>query len=182
MEHVVATMSLEVALPGDRGDVQVALVSPQGTHSVLLPYRDEDIFGGQDYLNWPFMSVHYWGEDPAGEWTLTVTYRGFSGSVSLSDLSVTLYGTSETPEVVQRIPANCDADCIRGCAAVGSEFCDACVIYRDAQTLACIDACPDGFEQRSGYCYNGTLPEPTCTGDIGGMCYCDIHSYFCMMT
>ena len=25
-----------------------------------------------DFINWPFMSVHFWGENPNGEWKLKV--------------------------------------------------------------------------------------------------------------
>ena len=88
-----------------RGDIQVEMLSPMGTLSILLPYRYSDItptksmytpfsafndsqvfkrlpqiliddFIGDGYIDWPFMSVHYWGEDPRGEWTLTFRYQG----------------------------------------------------------------------------------------------------------
>ena len=45
---------------------------------------------------------------------------------------------------------------------MGAEFCDACAQLRMASTLECIDACPEGLDQRNGYCYNSTLPENSC--------------------
>ena len=54
-----------------RGDIQVELVSPNGTKSILLPYRNYDFVNVEGYDSWPFMSVHYWGENPQGTWTIT---------------------------------------------------------------------------------------------------------------
>ena len=107
----------------NRGDIQVELLSPSGTRSIILPYRKLDTFPGS-FTNWPFMSVHYWGEDPRGQWMLTVRFRGSTSSAVVSNLTVTFYGTAETPAAVQRIPTHCDPACLRGCAAAGTEFCD----------------------------------------------------------
>ena len=145
----------------NRGDIQLELTSPQGTTSILLPYRRRDSWPG-NYTEWPFLSVHFWGEDPSGDWTLTVTNRGAVGTVEVSDLQFIFYGTSIRPEVISRIPSQCDEACARGCAAPGPEFCDSCRQYRNAETLECIESCPDDFVERSGYCYNASEPEPDC--------------------
>ena len=144
-----------------RGDLQIELLSPSGTRSTLLPYRDSDVFPGM-YQNWPFMSVHFWGENPAGQWTLTVRHRGTNGTVSLVIHNVTFYGTADIPAAVQRIPTQCDPMCARRCAATGSEFCDACVNLRNAYTLECISQCPPGYTERNGYCYNSTRAVTPC--------------------
>ena len=145
----------------NRGDIQIELTSPFGTTSILMPYHNRDTFPGS-FTNWPLMSVHYWGEDPRGQWTLTVRYRGATNVTTLSGLSVTFYGTTETPAAVQRIPAQCDVACRRGCAAAGPEFCDACTHLRNASTLECISECSPGYMERSGYCYDPTVPEAQC--------------------
>ena len=145
----------------NRGDIQLELTSPQGTTSILLPYRRRDSWPG-NYTEWPFLSVHFWGEDPSGDWTLTVTNRGTVGTVEVSDLQFIFYGTSTKPEVISRIPSQCDDACARGCAAPGPEFCDSCHQYRNAETLECIESCPNDFVERSGYCYNASEPEPEC--------------------
>ena len=145
----------------NRGDIQIELTSPQGTTSILLPYRILDSWPGE-YYQWPFMSVHFWGEDPTGNWTLTVRNRGLSGILEVSDVQFTFYGTTSTPEVISRIPEQCDEACARGCAAVGPEFCDSCRQLRDATTLECIEECPEGYLERSGYCCNANEPGPEC--------------------
>ena len=164
IEHVVVKATINSTFA--RGDIRVELISPSQTLSVLMDYRDFDSFSGF-FFDWPFMSVHYWGENPSGVWTLVVRFRGF-GSADVSRLNVIFYGTNEVPEAVQGIPTQCDPACERGCAGVGSEYCDACVNLRDAETLECIDQCPLGYVERSGYCYNGSAPEPVCDRNITG--------------
>ena len=166
------TVSFSVSpIPGaERGNVQITLTSPSGTRSVLLQERVFDF--GDSYIDWPLMSVHFWGEDPTtagGQWTLRISYNEFSDidtqSVDLTDLSVTFYGTTEVPEAVQQIPDVCDPACVRGCAAAGPEFCDQCLELRNATSLVCIaaDECPQEFAVRSGYCYDPSLSEPQCS-------------------
>ncbi len=51
-----------------RGDVEAYLTSPGGTTSRLLyRYNDPD-----DNINWTFCTNAFWGESPAGTWTLRV--------------------------------------------------------------------------------------------------------------
>ena len=40
----------------------IQLISPSGTYSTLLSYRDNDNAAG-GYFEWPFMSVMFWGEE-----------------------------------------------------------------------------------------------------------------------
>ena len=150
----------------ERGRVLVDLTSPSGTTSRLLPRRLFDIFPDA-YIDWPLMSVHFWGEDPAGTWTINVTFFDSTGTIEVDIPRVTLYGTSEVPEAVSRIPAQCSSECdpTRGCAASGAEFCDACAQLRLAPTLQCVSSCPEGLTERNGYCYNATVPESTCNAE-----------------
>lgn len=183
LEHVVVTMTMGIEDHGPdydysdfdseagylwltdphprRGDIQVELTSPQGTKSVLLPYRKFDYINDVGYNNWPFMSVHHWGEDPVGRWTLTVTFRSSAGYVQISDVSMTLYGTAKTPAAVQRIPPTCDPACARGCAALGAEYCDACAGFRNASTLECVTTCSNSTTEYNGYCVEGQVVYPT---------------------
>ena len=176
-----------------RGDIQVEMLSPMGTLSILLPYRYSDItptksmytpfsafndsqvfkrlpqiliddFIGDGYIDWPFMSVHYWGEDPRGEWTLTFRYQRDYHLGAFEDLSVTLYGTDQIPEAV-RNSSECHHLCEGGCARSGSsEFCHSCIegTLRNAETLECINECPSGFEELNGYCYNSSNVKSEC--------------------
>ena len=167
LEHVVVIATLSTDANGTRGDIQLELASPFGTLSRILPYRINDSVPGV-YTSWPFMSLHFWGEDPEGNWSLVAMFQGVSGSATIQNVTITLYGTASIPESVSRIPPNCDPACARGCAAAGPEFCDACVNLRNAETLECITQCPAGFTERYRYCYNASIPEPQCARNITG--------------
>ena len=165
MEHVVLTVTiLSLSSSSYRGETTIGLYSPNGTLSLLLYPREPDRDTNDGFVNWQFTSVHFWGEDPVGAWTLVVLHDSFSG-VSVRDISLTLYGTAAVPAAVARIPSQCDPACataVDGCAGPGEELCDACRVYRDASSLRCINTCPAQFALRSGYCYDPALPEPTC--------------------
>ena len=171
-----------------RGDIQIELLSPSGSKSILLPYRDNDIVPyasfpsnlsaeileyislesvlPDGYIDWPFMSVHYWGENPRGEWTLTFHYRGVDDLVTFEGLNVTLYGTLETPEAITNY-TECNTLCGGGCARAGSSvFCHSCSNLRHAETLECIDVCPPGYLDLNGYCHNASKPEPECAKSL----------------
>ena len=72
------------------------------------------------------MSVHFWGEDPSGNWTLNVTYRGMFGTLLVKIVTFTFLGTAIKPPVIAHIPSQCDSACARGCAAPGPKYCDSC--------------------------------------------------------
>ena len=169
LEHVIVRITLQAVNTTDfgsmRGHIGVKLTSPSGTTSELLGYRLNDfVLGG--YFEWPFMSVMFWGEDPTGEWTLTITSANYLTEVNISDIEFTFYGVSSTPESVASIPDECHSDCRRGCAQEGSEFCDACVNLRNAYTFECIDTCPTGYTERNGYCYDPSLPSAQCKSTL----------------
>lgn len=58
-----------------RGDLEIYLTSPQGTKSILLAKRPHD-FSKAGFNQWPFMSVHTWGERPHGIWKLEIHNEG----------------------------------------------------------------------------------------------------------
>ena len=166
-EYLVDGGSFDQLSLSGRGDIQVELSSPSGTSSVIYPYRVLDVVPG-DLIEWPFMSVHYWGEDPMGEWVLTIRYTGSNYTVSMSNLRVTFYGTATIPQAISQIPDTCDSVCSRRCAKTGSEFCDACgsEYLRNATTLECVAECSAEYAVRSGYCYDPNAPEPVCNRTI----------------
>lgn len=136
-----------------RGDIEIQLTSPSGTVSTLLPYRDLDFINSEGYEQWPFTSVQHWGEDPVGEWTLTVMYRSESAHVTVREGELTLYGTDIVPPAVQGIPPQCDKACKRGCSGVGADQCDVCLVKRVSATLECVNECPEGtYLYKSHYC------------------------------
>ena len=144
-----------------RGDIKIKLTSPQGTKSILLPYRNYDFINAEGYDDWPFMSVHFWGENPNGTWTLNITYKSGSGYVSMSGLSMTLYGTATIPTAVSSIPSVCHSSCVRGCFGEGPEHCDSCQHFRIASTLECVDQCPSHTHAYKSYCYASEGPNST---------------------
>ena len=72
LEHVQVKVSLTYSR---RGDLQLHLLSPNGTPSTLLPRRKDDYQPGK-LDAWHFLSVFYWGERPNGTWTLNLENVG----------------------------------------------------------------------------------------------------------
>ncbi|CAC5394106.1 FURIN [Mytilus coruscus] len=93
IEHVTATVSF--SYDRYRGLTEIFLMSPSGTESHLLTNRGKDAVKYQEAgnLTWTFMSVHYWGENPIGNWTLKFrSHKGFTRenqSNCLGDSNVT---------------------------------------------------------------------------------------------
>ena len=162
VEHVVVRMTIGItSTRGKRGDIEIDLTSPNGTNSTLLRMRPLDD-STEGYDDWSFMSVMFWGENPNGDWTLTIRSMKNSTNITISGIEFTFYGVSQVPEAVANIPDQCHSNCSRGCAREGSDFCDSCVNLSNAYTLECIDECPSGYTNRSGYCYDATQDPPEC--------------------
>ena len=98
------------------------------------------------------MSLHYWGENPIGTWTINVYFKSSYGYVSVRVNSFELYGTNGIPEAVSRIPNNCDNACAYKCAEAGPEYCDSCRVLRNATTLECLESCSVNLTEYNGYC------------------------------
>ncbi|CAI9719185.1 6-like protease kpc-1 isoform X2 [Octopus vulgaris] len=95
LEHVQAQISLTYSR---RGDLKIMLTSPNGTRSVLLPPRPNDLVA-TTFDNWPFLTVHFWGEYAIGEWLLEIedVSNHHSSSGTLTDWKLILHGTQENP-------------------------------------------------------------------------------------
>ncbi|XP_066152911.1 furin-like protease 1 isoform X1 [Euwallacea fornicatus] len=92
LEHVQAKLTIYAQR---RGDLKIQLTSPMGTKVTLLAKRDHDN-SRSGFNNWPFMSVHSWGESPLGTWKLEIHNDGrLMAHIKLWDL--TLYGTATPP-------------------------------------------------------------------------------------
>ena len=195
LEHVVVTLSLSIegqdqtinitevataffALSGEnftdffgdiakRGDIRVELTSPQGTVSNLLPNRDYDFVNDEGYSSWPFMSVHHWGENPTGQWTLEVSFdtASLTASVLVTSFDMKLYGTTTIPAAVTNIPTSCHPYCARGCSGPTAADCDVCRNYRLNSTLECVTSCPQGTTEENNYCFGMPLSAVTTTDD-----------------
>ena len=157
-EHVIVNTSISVH--SRRGDVELRLLSPQNTESVLLPKRRSDYIT-KDISNWPFMTVASWGEDPRGEWSMTI-----HGSVTVSRLELLVFGTADTPVAMKRIPIDqCSPQCQGGCSQKGAaEYCDNCLHYRVKSTRECVEVCPEGTYAKDAVCWPCA---PVCLSSAG---------------
>ena len=73
IEHVRVTITFRA---GTRGKVQFFLLSPGGTTSKLLRARSPDTKYMYVDETFTFMTVHSWGENPTGTWTLRMASAG----------------------------------------------------------------------------------------------------------
>ncbi|PRD33332.1 UNVERIFIED_CONTAM: Fur1 [Trichonephila clavipes] len=95
LEHVQAKLTISAT---KRGDLHIYLTSPMGTKSTLLAQRPPDS-SRSGFDNWPFMTVHMWGENPNGIWKLEIFNDGrYGGRAMLKEWNLVLYGTSENPD------------------------------------------------------------------------------------
>ncbi|KAI9319099.1 peptidase S8/S53 domain-containing protein [Dichotomocladium elegans] len=68
LEHVTVTVNIE---HGRRGDLETLLESPNGITSQLGSPRKFDT-STEGFVDWTFMTVKHWTENPVGNWTLRV--------------------------------------------------------------------------------------------------------------
>ena len=78
----------------NRGDLEVALISPDGTKSILAAPR---IDPGDNYDHWVFDTVQNWGESSQGDWKLQVTDKANNSIAGqLISWQLNLYGAKPT--------------------------------------------------------------------------------------
>ncbi|CAF0796754.1 unnamed protein product [Didymodactylos carnosus] len=87
LEHVEAALTIECKR---RGDIMIFLTSPHGTNSTLLDLRRLDD-SDKGFTQWPFMTVHNWGEQPQGCWKLEIANTGM-GEAELNYFTLYLHG------------------------------------------------------------------------------------------
>ncbi|EDV53671.2 furin-like protease 1, isoforms 1/1-X/2 isoform X1 [Drosophila erecta] len=93
LEHVQAKITLTSQR---RGDIQLFLRSPANTSVTLLTPRVHDN-SRSGFNQWPFMSVHTWGESPQGNWQLEIHNEGrYMGHALLREWSLIFYGTTQS--------------------------------------------------------------------------------------
>jgi len=97
LEHVQVTLTIEHR---KRGDIEVSIVCPSGTESLVGPNRAKDT-SSLGFKDWTFSTVRCWGESSIGNFYLIVRDRGVIDHGILRYWKLTLYGSSVTPEDVQ---------------------------------------------------------------------------------
>ncbi|KAL7018935.1 hypothetical protein ACKWTF_010956 [Chironomus riparius] len=91
LEHIQARITLTTQR---RGDIVIYLTSPSGTRTCLLTERVHDI-SRSGFGDWPFMTVHQWGEAPHGTWELEIHNKGrYMEFALLRYWTLVLYGTA----------------------------------------------------------------------------------------
>lgn len=76
-----------------RGDLRYELTSPSGTLCVV---SSRPFDSGNRLVDWPFMSVHYWGESSRGVWRLRVIDTSKAISGELEEATLVVRGTMRT--------------------------------------------------------------------------------------
>jgi len=93
-EHVQVAVALNYS---HHGDLRITLQSPAGTKTVLLSPRPRDNNAGMLPRQWPLLSVHTWGEDARGVWTVTidntVAQAPFTNYGTFDGWSLSVHGT-----------------------------------------------------------------------------------------
>lgn len=74
------------------GDLEITLISPDGTESVLAELHNSG--GAYDYDNWRFGSVRHFGESSQGNWTLRVKDLLEQDTGTFQSWTLKIYGTS----------------------------------------------------------------------------------------
>jgi subtilisin-like proprotein convertase family protein len=73
------------------GDLGIELISPAGTRSVLKNIGD-GYAGSQNLVNQVFLSNAFYGENPAGPWTIKVVDGFFQDTGTLTGWAIRVYG------------------------------------------------------------------------------------------
>ncbi|OKH29771.1 hypothetical protein NIES2119_31995 [[Phormidium ambiguum] IAM M-71] len=88
-----------------RGDLEVVLISPNGTESILAEQRPDL---GDNYDNWVFTSARHWDESSVGNWTLKVTDKATGNTGTWNSWKLNLYGTPNNKDEVTVTPPQID--------------------------------------------------------------------------
>jgi subtilisin-like proprotein convertase family protein len=88
VEHVTVNVTINHTA---RGDLAVTLTSPSGTVSRLAEVHDDT---ANNYSNWTFSTVHHWGENSQGVWTVKITDTVAQDSGTLTSITLKTWGVT----------------------------------------------------------------------------------------
>lgn len=90
VEHVTLTANITHAR---RSQLTLSLISPSGTESFLtMPNTGT----GANFLDWTMMTVHNWGENSQGIWTLKVVDSSSGRTGTLNNAKIKIFGAPTT--------------------------------------------------------------------------------------
>ncbi|WP_293262105.1 MULTISPECIES: S8 family serine peptidase [unclassified Microcoleus] len=84
-----------------RGDLNVTLISPDGTESILAKPNNDN---GDNYSKWVFTSARNWGESSVGDWKLKVSDEVTQEIGTWNSWQLNLFGTKPTVSLVANDP------------------------------------------------------------------------------
>ncbi len=112
LEHVEVTLDISHAFAGD---LEIVLISPDGTESILSRENGTDI---GDFANWTFTTVRHWDEGIVGDWSVRIRDLFADDEGTLNSMQVNFYGSEGSPTNLESV-ANDDG------AISGTMFFDA---------------------------------------------------------
>ena len=100
---VAEQVTLRMEISGvNAQDLEIVLTAPSGTESVVFLHRggpSEFAWTPVAFRPWTFVSNAFWGEDAAGEWTVSVRDTYLNGSVAhITGVSLNVFGTAAGPD------------------------------------------------------------------------------------
>lgn len=92
LEHVLISIDFKGST---RGMLEIYITSANGTRSRILRQRQNDISTSR--TTWTFMSVHTWGEDPNGIWSIEITTTHTTNIINFYSWSLKVHGLERDP-------------------------------------------------------------------------------------
>lgn len=99
VEHVELSATV---ITEKRGDLEIVLISPNGTESVL--HAPDANIEGESILRWSFMTVRNWGEGSSGNWIVRITDSVSTNPAILNNLSLVINGTPDPDAPIGNSP------------------------------------------------------------------------------
>lgn len=171
LEHVQAKITLKYK---PRGSLKISLVSPSGTMTHLLFPRPRDV-DDSTFSNWPFLSVHFWGEPAIGTWKLIIQNDSRSTARSTGKLiswSLTFYGTYDRPVSYHMSSNESIRYSPRSAASQKTSECAANNTFLSLDGTRCFDSCPSGQwpNYQISICQECSSECETCFGPTNDNC------------
>ena len=99
VEHVELSATI---ITERRSDLEIVLISPNGTESALqTPNPDND---EQSIFRWNFMTTRNWGEGSAGSWVVRITDQATGNPAIVNNMSLVVNGSVDPTAPVGSIP------------------------------------------------------------------------------
>ncbi|XP_054159590.1 endoprotease bli-like [Oppia nitens] len=171
LEHIQAKITLKYK---PRGSLKISLVSPSGTITHLLFARPRDT-DESTFTNWPFLSVHFWGEPAYGKWKLIIQNDSRNPARlpgKLISWSLTFHGTYERPASFHFTPNQTIHYLPRSAAIDKMSECFKQNMFQALDSTDCLKQCPPGQwpNHQLAICEKCSSECQTCFGPAGDNC------------